>query len=161
MPADVHDPAAARTSLLGRVQDPEHLRSRGAWATLRRGLVLLGMTSVLPGSAQLVAGNRTVGTIALRVWLGAWAAALGFLALALVSRDAAVAVLSAGVTWSLLQAAVVVAGLAWVGLLVDAWRLSRPIDMHRPHRLGFAALPPEVIPAGVAVLAQVVREQLG
>ncbi len=35
-------------------------------------------------------------------------------------------------------------------------------DSHRNHlRLGFAALPPEVIPAGVAVLAQVVREQLG
>lgn len=140
MPAHVHEPTGSRPRLIGHVQDPDHLRSRGAWASLRRGLVLLGMTSVLPGSAQLVAGNRTVGTIALRVWLGLWAAVLGFLALVLVSRHAAVAVLSAGFTWSLLQAAVVVLGLAWVGLLLDAWRLSRPVDMHRRHRLGFAAL---------------------
>ncbi|MVA76703.1 LytR family transcriptional regulator [Auraticoccus sp. F435] len=120
--------------------DPQHLRARGAWASLRRGLVLLGMTVLLPGSAQLVAGNRGVGIVALRVWASLWAGLLGFAALAVVSRDAALAVLSAGFTWSLLQAVLLLLGLAWVLLLVDAWRVARPIDMHRPHRLGFAAL---------------------
>ncbi len=128
------------TSLLGPVADPHHLRARGAHASLRRGLVLLGMTCVLPGSAQLVAGHRSVGLLALRVWAGLWAALLAFAGLALVARGAALAVLSAGATWSLLQALMVLLGVAWVVLLVDAWRIARPIDMHRPHRLGFAAL---------------------
>ena len=36
----------------------------------RRALVLMLMTLVLPGSAQLVAGRKEVGRIALRIWLG-------------------------------------------------------------------------------------------
>ena len=39
----------------------------------RRALTLLLMTLVLPGSAQLVVGNKRVGRIAIRVWLGVWA----------------------------------------------------------------------------------------
>ena len=35
---------------------------------LRRGLTFLLMTLVLPGSAQVAAGNRRVGRTALRVW---------------------------------------------------------------------------------------------
>ncbi len=35
----------------------------------RRALTLLLMTLVLPGSAQLVAGSRTVGRLAMRVWV--------------------------------------------------------------------------------------------
>src|SRR6476661_1120350 len=36
----------------------------------RRAVTLMLMTLVLPGSAQLVSGNRRVGTIALRTWIG-------------------------------------------------------------------------------------------
>jgi polyisoprenyl-teichoic acid--peptidoglycan teichoic acid transferase len=35
----------------------------------RRAVTLMLMTLALPGSAQLVAGNRRVGRIALRTWL--------------------------------------------------------------------------------------------
>ena len=35
----------------------------------RRALMLMVMTLVVPGSAQLVAGNRRVGRAATRVWL--------------------------------------------------------------------------------------------
>ena len=37
----------------------------------RRALMLMVMTLVVPGSAQLVAGNRRVGRIALRIWFAA------------------------------------------------------------------------------------------
>ena len=43
---------------------------RAARVRFRRAMALMVMTLVLPGSAQLVAGNRRVGRIALRVWLG-------------------------------------------------------------------------------------------
>ena len=36
----------------------------------RRAIALMAMTLVAPGSAQLVAGNRKIGRIALRIWLG-------------------------------------------------------------------------------------------
>jgi len=48
----------------GRVGDGDVARVR-----FRRALALLLMTLVLPGSAQLVAGNQPVGRIALRVVL--------------------------------------------------------------------------------------------
>src|SRR5829696_723823 len=43
---------------------------RAARVRFRRALALMAMTLVAPGSAQLVAGNRKIGRIALRVWLG-------------------------------------------------------------------------------------------
>ena len=36
----------------------------------RRALTLMVMTLLLPGSAQIATGNKQVGRIALRVWLG-------------------------------------------------------------------------------------------
>ncbi|WP_198671950.1 LCP family protein [Desertihabitans aurantiacus] len=137
-------PAAEATTathpLLPPVDHPRTHRRSADWASLRRGLVLLAMTLLLPGSAQLVAGNRRIGLAALRVWLGGWVLLLAFVVLALVHRSTAVALLSGDFIWSALQATMVLAGVALVLLLVDAWRLARPIDMHRPHRLGFAAL---------------------
>src|SRR5207245_11277076 len=50
----------------------------------RRAIVLMRMTLVLPGSAQLVAGNRRVGRIALRVWFACWASLLLVVAACLV-----------------------------------------------------------------------------
>ena len=44
---------------------PAQARSQGI--ALRRGLTLLGMTLVVPGSAQLVGGNERLGRAALRV----------------------------------------------------------------------------------------------
>ena len=45
-------------------------RDRAAHIRYRRALMLMTMTLVLPGSAQLVAGNRELGRVALRIWLG-------------------------------------------------------------------------------------------
>ena len=36
----------------------------------RRALALMVMTLVLPGSAQLVAGRKEVGRVAMRIWFG-------------------------------------------------------------------------------------------
>ena len=47
-------------------------RERAARVRYRRALMLMTMTLVVPGSAQLSAGNRQVGLVALRIWLGYW-----------------------------------------------------------------------------------------
>ncbi|MEO7421650.1 MAG: hypothetical protein ABIU87_04570, partial [Ornithinibacter sp.] len=58
----------------------DHRRAR------RRSVSLLVMTVLVPGTAQLAAGNRRLGRVALRVWLGVLAAGLLLGLLVLVSR---------------------------------------------------------------------------
>ena len=52
----------------GRTQAEE----RSARIRFRRALSLMLMTLVAPGSAQVVAGHRRVGLVALRVWAVVW-----------------------------------------------------------------------------------------
>src|SRR5690606_31111062 len=54
----------------------------------RRALTLIFFTLLMPGSAQLLMGNRRIGRIAVRVWLGFLAAAAIVGVLALTSRTA-------------------------------------------------------------------------
>ena len=54
----------------GRADASTVVSERAARVRFRRALALMAMTLVAPGSAQLVAGNRKIGRIALRVWLG-------------------------------------------------------------------------------------------
>ncbi|MGL5909705.1 MAG: LCP family protein, partial [Phycicoccus sp.] len=91
----------------------------------RRAVTLLLLTAVLPGSAQLVAGRRDLGRIAVRVSGGVAATGVLLGVLALVSRPAALTVLTH--RWVLAVAEWVLYGLAalWALLLVDAWRLGR------------------------------------
>lgn len=101
----------------------------------RRAIALTLMTLLMPGSAQLVMGNRRVGHIAVRVWLACLAFGLLLLVLALTSRSGLFSLvtnprlLTLG-TWLLIAGAV-----TWVALLLDAWRLGRPLQLQRRHRL--------------------------
>ena len=109
-------------------------------AKLRRALAFLGMTLVVPGSAQLAAGNRRVGHLALRVWVGLWAAAVLLGLLALVWRGGVVALLTFPPTLRVLQVAILCLAIGWGLLFLDAWRLARPPELARRHRIGFATL---------------------
>ena len=106
----------------------------------RRGLTLLAMTIVLPGSAQLVAGNRRLGRLVIRIW-----AALGFLALlagllAILSPKLALTVISFGPTVKAMQFGLITLGLGWAALIVDGWRLGHPQELGRSGQLIFSAL---------------------
>lgn len=129
----VEDARRVRTTLHTPQQRSERVK-------LRRGLTFLGMTLLLPGSAQVAAGNRRLGRLALRVWIGLWALLALLVLLGLVWRSAVVDLLTFGPTLRVVQAALVGLGLGWGLLLVDAWRISRPPELARRHRLGFAVL---------------------
>ncbi|MBO1032385.1 LCP family protein [Tessaracoccus sp. SD287] len=103
----------------------------------RRGLGLVLATLVLPGSAQLQSGNKTVGRVALRTWMVIVGLVLLTGILALVSRGAVVTVLASGVFYRLLQPVLIALGLGWALLIADAWRLAQPLNMDRSRRLGF------------------------
>ncbi|HEY5981467.1 MAG TPA: LCP family protein [Microlunatus sp.] len=131
---------------------PPSLRTpqqRSERVKLRRALSYLGMTVVLPGSAQLAAGNKTVGRVAVRTWITLWALLLLLGVGALFWRSAVVGLLTNATLLVILQVLLVVLGLGWGLLFIDAWRLARPPELAQRHRLGFAAV------SGVLVLAVV------
>jgi len=119
---------------------PRVVERRSDRIKLRRGFTFTAMTLVVPGSAQLAAGNKRVGRAALRVWVALWALLLALGVLGLVWRSGAVAILTFGPLLRVVQVGLIVLGLAWGALLLDAWRLSRPPELARRHRLGFAAV---------------------
>ncbi|MEV7395643.1 LCP family protein [Aeromicrobium sp. NPDC092404] len=101
----------------------------------RRALTLTAMTLLMPGSAQLVSGNKRIGRIAVRVWLGFLVVGGVLLFLAMNSRKQ---LLSLVLETPLLPVGrwILIAGaIAWVALIVDAWRLGRPLELRRNHRL--------------------------
>lgn len=95
----------------------------------RRGLALIGMSLVIPGSAQLAAGNKRVGRIALRVWLIVLAAVVLVAVLALLARGFVIAAYANGITPMVLAVIGIPLGLGWLLLVLDAVRLARPREM--------------------------------
>ncbi|MGQ0626446.1 MAG: LCP family protein [Sporichthyaceae bacterium] len=99
----------------------------------RRALALLGMTAILPGSAQLMCGNKVVGRAALRILaLLVVGALVSFL---IMGKDGYIELGLEPRPLLLLETAIIVLGLCWLALFIDAWRLGRPPTLIRAHRL--------------------------
>ncbi|WP_148614043.1 LCP family protein [Nocardioides rubriscoriae] len=110
------------------------LAERAAQVRFRRALSLMAMTLVAPGTAQLVAGNRKVGLVAFRVYLGLWA--LGLAVVVVVAFDHGL-VLGMAVNTTLLfwlNLVLVAAAVGWAALFFDAWRIGQPLSYSMGHR---------------------------
>jgi LCP family protein required for cell wall assembly len=92
----------------------------------RRAFLLVLITLLVPGSAQIAAGNRRLGRAALRVWLAGLVAVAAMLLLYLLDRQAVFGLVTR--SWFLLLVVVVLVACAigWLVLVADAWRLARP-----------------------------------
>ena len=119
---------------------------------LRRALTYLGMTLILPGSAQIAAGNKRVGRFALRTWGVLWGLLLLSGLLALVWRSGAVALFTYPLTLRVVQIGLILIGVGWGLLLLDAWRIARPPELARRHRALFALLSLALVAAVVGAL---------
>lgn len=110
------------TSPSSPVRTPERLNAPDR---TKRAMILLGLTLVLPGAAQVVAGSRRLGRLGLRVTLTVWALLLVAGVLALVYPDPLLWLASNTVVQ--LVAVVVLCALAvgWLVLWVDTVRLVR------------------------------------
>ena len=106
----------------------------------RRALTLVLMTLVLPGSAQLVVGKRRVGRIAIRIWLGLWAALLLVAGVGFLWHGMLFWLFSDTATLGLVRLVLIAAAIGWAALFVDAWRLGRPLELARGHRLALGGL---------------------
>jgi polyisoprenyl-teichoic acid--peptidoglycan teichoic acid transferase len=111
----------------------QHIKRRRAWT-------LLTMTLVLPGSAQLVAGNRRIGRIALRIWAALWLLILLGVLVALLLPEAAFSVLALAPALTVIKIGLVTFGLGWACLLVDAWRLAHPWDLAGRGQVAFSVI---------------------
>jgi LCP family protein required for cell wall assembly len=107
---------------------------------VRRAVTLLVLTVVVPGSAQIVAGNRRLGRIALRFWVGVLAVAAFVGLLALTGRSVLLTLATSAAALALVSLALFVGGVCWPLLVVDAWRLGRPQLLPRRSRIGVSAL---------------------
>ncbi|GAA1972251.1 hypothetical protein GCM10009798_36760 [Nocardioides panacihumi] len=107
---------------------------RAARVRYRRAVALLVMTLVLPGSAQLVAGNARVGRIALRTWAGLLLLAAGTLVTSVLDHERAIRTFADPSVLEMLRLGLMALAVAWAALLVDAWRIGQPLSLSISHR---------------------------
>jgi polyisoprenyl-teichoic acid--peptidoglycan teichoic acid transferase len=113
---------------------------RAARVRFRRAIALMAMTLVVPGSAQLVAGNRKIGRIALRVWLGSLLVGALVLVAVLVDRRIAFRLATNANLLLVVWLAMIAGALGWAGLFVDAWRIGQPLSLRIQHRRAVVGL---------------------
>jgi len=116
------------------------LDDRLARVRFRRALTLLLMTLLLPGSAQLVAGRKDVGRIAIRAWLSVVGALVLVVLVGLVWSGFVLWLFSSTFVLGVIRLGLFVLALAWAALFVDAWRLGQPLGLRQKQRLAMVGL---------------------
>jgi LCP family protein required for cell wall assembly len=117
--------------------------SRGSQASgvqFRRALVLMLMTLVLPGSAQLTAGRKETGRLALRIWFGLIATVVVLFGLGLVFSSFVFWLLSNTVVLGTVRIVLMVMAIGWAYLFIDAWRLGDPLALRQKQRLAMVGI---------------------
>ncbi|WP_026551471.1 LCP family protein [Arthrobacter sp. H20] len=100
----------------------------------KRAFVLLLLTLVLPGSAQIVAGDRQLGRRALLVTFAVWLAVVAALVVAVTNRTLLVSVVTHQ-WWSLVLIIVLlVLAVSWAILFLNTLRIIRPPLLERSMR---------------------------
>ncbi len=117
--------------------DPEYLSSR---LRRRRAYTLTLLTLVAPGSAQLVAGNRTVGRVALRLWIATLAVLVIAGVVALLDRGLLIRAFTVRPVLTGLAVVLGLAALGWAALFLDTLRLCRLRLLPTGSRRAVAAL---------------------
>jgi LCP family protein required for cell wall assembly len=104
----------------------------------RRAWWLLIVNLLVPGSAQVLAGNRRLGRLGLGFTLGLWVALLVAVLLYFVFPTGLYTLATFDLSMLALQAALVVYGVVWAVLTLDTLRLIRVVRV-RPRMRGVLA----------------------
>ncbi|MBN6190252.1 MULTISPECIES: LCP family protein [Microbacterium] len=112
--------------------DPGMMSKRGWW--------LIAMNLLLPGSAQVLAGNRRLGRFGLGATLTAWLLVIVTVGLALFARPVLLWLTVAGgffsaVVLTIVQVLLVAYVVLWIVLTLDTLRLVRLVKVPNPSRL--------------------------
>lgn len=133
----------------------------------RRAWWLLGLNLLIPGSAQLLAGDRRWGRFAVGATFVLWGIALAGLLLFVLWRPAALTLATNAIVLTVAQLGLVFYGLLWLATTLDALRLVRLVRAPRSARLPIAlfAVLSIVLSTGTAgyaaMLAGTGRDALG
>jgi LCP family protein required for cell wall assembly len=106
----------------------------------RRAVALMLMTLVLPGSAQLVAGRKQLGRVAMRIWFGLIATALFLVVVELISHSFVFWFLSNTFVLGLVRLVLMGLAIGWAFLLVDSWRIGEPLALRQKQRLAMVGI---------------------
>lgn len=118
------DQQAGGQALTDPVRNPA---AASAPVRTKRAFVLLLMTLLVPGSAQIVAGDRKLGRRALRVTFGAWALVIVALVLLAANRTLLISILTNPISSLLIIAVLIALALGWAALFINTVRLIRPV----------------------------------
>jgi polyisoprenyl-teichoic acid--peptidoglycan teichoic acid transferase len=137
-----HPPAQALPDRPGGLPTDREAKRRTVLCRIRfrRALALVLMTLVLPGSAQLVAGSKRVGRIAIRTCVVFLVSVVLLLLLGLLSRHLLFTLFSSTWVLALVRVGLIVLAVGWAFLFVDAWRLGRPLELQQRQRLTLTGL---------------------
>lgn len=95
------------------------VRSKRAW-------ILLVLTLFLPGSAQLVAGNKRLGRIALCCTFVVWALVIAAVVLVLVNREALLNLFTNPYSSLLIIMVIVAVAVGWAIMFLNTLKIIRP-----------------------------------
>ncbi|HEY8754246.1 MAG TPA: LytR family transcriptional regulator, partial [Arthrobacter sp.] len=115
---------ATGTGLTDPVRFPS---SAPASVRTKRGFALVLLTLFVPGSAQIVAGDRKLGRAALRVTLSTWALLAASVLLLLLNRTLLINIITNPFASLLIILALVALALGWAFLFINTLRLIRPV----------------------------------
>jgi polyisoprenyl-teichoic acid--peptidoglycan teichoic acid transferase len=106
----------------------------------RRAVTLLLMTLVLPGSAQLAAGRRDVGRVAMRIWLSLLGAVALVIVVGYVWHGFVYWLASNTVVLGFIRLLLCGLAVGWALLFLDSWRLGQPLQLLQKQRLAIVGL---------------------
>ena len=112
----------------GLLTDPvRYPASANESARTKRAFLLILLTLFVPGSAQIAAGDRKLGRIALRVTLIVWALAILALVLLFTARTLLINIVTNPVASLLIVLVLAALAVGWAVLFINTLRLIRPV----------------------------------
>jgi LCP family protein required for cell wall assembly len=112
----------------GLLTDPvRYPASANESARTKRAFLLILLTLFVPGSAQIAAGDRKLGRIALRVTLIVWALAILALVLLFTARTLLINIVANPVASLLIVLVLAALAVGWAVLFINTLRLIRPV----------------------------------
>jgi LCP family protein required for cell wall assembly len=101
---------------------------------------LLVMTLLAPGSAQIAAGRRDIGRLALRVAIAMVTGLVLVVAVGLVWHGLIYWMVSNTIVLTFIRLLLCALAIGWALLFLDAWRLGQPLELRQKQRLAVVAL---------------------
>jgi LCP family protein required for cell wall assembly len=152
----------------GLLTDPvRYPASAPAPVRTKRAFLLILLTLFVPGSAQITAGDRKLGRIALRVTLTVWALLILALVLLFTNRTLLINIVTNPVASLLIVLVLAALAVGWAVLFINTLRLIRPVLLPQRMRpvVGVALALAMVVSSGslgyAAYLLNVSRNAIG